>query len=51
MSEKYWRAPLKWNIAAEKKEKRARVFCSSMADVFEDHPTVNSLDRSLFTVG
>lgn len=40
MSENYWRQPLKWNAAAEKAGKRARVFCSSMADVFEDHPGV-----------
>jgi protein gp37 len=34
--EKHWREPLKWNAAAAKAGKRARVFCSSMADVFED---------------
>lgn len=36
--EKHWAEPLKWNRDAEKAGKRARVFCSSMADVFEDHP-------------
>jgi protein gp37 len=39
--EKHWREPLKWNRAAEAAGVRARVFCSSMADVFENHPTVN----------
>lgn len=38
--EKHWREPLKWNAAAERAGVRRRVFCSSMADVFEDHPTI-----------
>lgn len=33
----HWAEPLKWNRKAEKAGKRARVFCASMADVFEDH--------------
>lgn len=37
-SDKNWREPLKWNAAAEKAGVRARVFCASMADVFEDKP-------------
>lgn len=40
MSAAHWQAPLKWNAAAAKAGKVARVFCSSMADVFEDHPTL-----------
>lgn len=40
MSAEHWKAPLKWNAAAQKAGKVARVFCSSMADVFEDHPTL-----------
>lgn len=40
LSDAYWREPLKWNKAAEKAGKAARVFCSSMADVFENHPTL-----------
>lgn len=31
-----WREPLKWNEAAAKSGKTHRVFCSSLADVFED---------------
>lgn len=31
-----WNEPLKWNRAAEKAGERHRVFCSSLADVFED---------------
>lgn len=39
---KYWAEPLKWNIEAEKAGERHRVFCGSMCDVFEDHPTANA---------
>lgn len=38
--EKHWAEPLKWNRDAERLGVRRRVFCSSMADVFEDHPTM-----------
>jgi protein gp37 len=31
----YWREPLKWNKAAQDAGERRRVFCASMADVFE----------------
>lgn len=33
---KHWAEPLKWNAAAVKAGVRRRVFCASMADVFED---------------
>jgi len=46
MSEQYWRQPLKWNKDAEKSGVPAKVFCASMADVFEGHPdTLPHLDR------
>lgn len=35
-SESYWRQPERWNRAAEKAGERHRVFCASLADVFED---------------
>lgn len=35
--EKHWREPLKWNAEAQRSGVRRRVFCASMADVFEDH--------------
>ncbi len=35
-SEAMWREPLKWDRDAEKAGERRRVFCASMADVFED---------------
>lgn len=38
--EKHWREPLAWNAAAEKAGRVASVFCSSMCDLFEDHPTI-----------
>jgi protein gp37 len=41
MSANYWRQPLRWNEAARKAGERKRVFCASMADVFEDHPGVD----------
>ncbi len=34
-SEQHWREPLKWNREAERRGTRVRVFCASMADVFE----------------
>lgn len=33
-----WRKPLAWNKQAEKEGRRYRVFCASLADVFEDKP-------------
>jgi protein gp37 len=35
-----WRKPLAWNRAAEKAGKRARVFCASLADVFDNHASI-----------
>lgn len=35
-SEDYWKQPLKWNREAEQSGVRKRVFCASLADVFED---------------
>lgn len=32
----YWRKPLKWNREAERDGVRRRVFCASLADVFEE---------------
>lgn len=38
--DKHWTEPLKWNKAAQAAGERARVFCASMADVFEEHPAL-----------
>jgi protein gp37 len=35
-----WAKPLRWNREAAAAGVPARVFCASMADVFEDHPQV-----------
>ena len=37
-SESTWKEPIRWDRAAEKAGERRRVFCASMADVFEDRP-------------
>lgn len=36
LSDAYWRQPISWNAEAVRSGRRARVFCASMADVFED---------------
>lgn len=45
--DKHWREPLKWNQSAKAAGQRHRVFCASMADVFEDHPQVTEERRRL----
>ncbi len=35
-AESYWQQPLRWNEAARLAGERHRVFCASLADVFED---------------
>ena len=34
----YWKQPYAWNRKALKNGKRLRVFCASLADVFDSHP-------------
>ncbi len=36
--DKHWDQPIAWYLDAKKRGVRERVFCSSMADVFERHP-------------
>lgn len=36
--DKHWQEPVLWHKAALRSGQRVRVFCASMADVFEDHP-------------
>jgi len=38
LSDQNWAKPLKWNRDAQRAGVPARVFCASMADVFEQHP-------------
>jgi protein gp37 len=46
--EKHWQEPLRWNRQAEQTGHRRSVFCSSMADVYEDHPSVASERQKLW---
>lgn len=47
-TDNHWREPLKWNRAAAGVTERPRVFCASMADVFEDRPDLVSHRDRLF---
>lgn len=47
-TDKHWAEPLKWNETAQQAGERHRVFCASMADVFEDHPQVIDARQRLF---
>jgi protein gp37 len=40
-AEAYWKEPLKWNKAAQLAGERHRVFCASLADIFEDRPELD----------
>jgi protein gp37 len=48
-SDDYWKQPLKWNREAEAAGERRRVFCASLADVFEEWrgPILNHLGNRL----
>ena len=43
-----WKKPLKWDREAAAAGKRARVFCASLADVFEDKPDQPEMDEWRF---
>lgn len=49
-SSAYWRQPLKWNRQAEKMGTRPRVFCASLADVFEDRADLAGWRDELWTL-
>lgn len=46
----HWREPIAWNRDAEKAGVRKRVFCASMADVFEDRPDLRDPRLRLFAL-
>lgn len=48
-SEPNWRKPIQWNKEAEKADVRERVFCASLADVFEDWdgPVLNASGETM----
>jgi protein gp37 len=39
--DEHWKHPLRWNAEAERDQVRRRVFCASMADVFEVRAELN----------
>lgn len=41
-SDSHWKEPLRWNREAQNNNQRARVFCASMADVFERRADLNA---------
>jgi protein gp37 len=49
-SEKYWKEPEKWNRLAEQEGVRRKVFCASMADVFEERPELFEIRTRLFNL-
>lgn len=50
MSDSYWRQPLKWNREAVDAETPPRVFCASMADVFEDRRDLDQWREKLWAL-
>jgi protein gp37 len=50
LSPAYWKQPIAWNAEAERAKKRARVFCASMADVFEDRRELDDKRTRLWEV-
>jgi protein gp37 len=49
-SESNWKQPLKWNREALIAGKRRRVFCASLADVFEERDELRPWRRDLFSL-
>jgi protein gp37 len=49
-SESYWKQPLKWDREAKAAGERRRVFCASLADVFEDRPELVEPRARLFGI-
>ena len=47
-AESYWRKPLAWDRKAKKAGERHRVFCASLADVFEDREELEVPRERLF---
>lgn len=50
LSDAYWRQPLAWNAEAERFAERRRVFCASMADVFEDRRDLDGKRERLWSL-
>lgn len=50
MRDAYWQQPAKWQAKAIREGTRPRVFCASMADVFDNHPDVKDSRSHLWEV-
>lgn len=48
--EKHWNEPRKWNEKAAQAGERRRVFCSSMADVFEERDDLDEIRHRLMAL-
>jgi protein gp37 len=48
LSSAYWRQPLAWDREARESGVRSRVFCASMADVFESRSDLNPVREQLW---
>jgi len=49
-SDAHWEEPVKWNRMASARNERQRVFCASMADVFEGRPEDDADRARLFAL-
>lgn len=49
-SDSHWKEPLRWNHEAQRERIRRRVFCASMADVFEDRGELDPWRLRLWTL-
>lgn len=49
-SDQHWKRPLKWDRDAAAAARRVKVFCASMADVFEDHDELAPWRERLWTL-
>ncbi|HEX4264577.1 MAG TPA: DUF5131 family protein, partial [Verrucomicrobiae bacterium] len=47
-TDKHWQEPIRWNADAAESKKRRRVFCASMADVFENRDDLNKWRSKLW---
>lgn len=49
-SEANWKKPLMWNRKAEAEGNRYKVFCASLADIFENRPELSQWRMELFSL-
>lgn len=46
--ERYWAEPIRWNAQAARAGRQAKVFCSSMTDIFLNDPTIDAEREKLW---